>query len=465
MERMRKKVLVLNVVGLTRALLGDSTPNLAALASDGCCSHIQPQLPAVTCPVQATYLTGSRPSEHGIVANGWYMRELAEIRFWHQSNSLLQGNQIWADLKQIDPQATSANIFWWYNMYCPADISVTVRPMYPADGRKIPDIYTKPIELRLVLNERLGQFPLFHFWGPFSDIQSSRWIAGAARYILEKDTPNLTMVYLPHLDYALQKFGPNHADIPSEVQRIDALCGELIQIARKSGIEVVVLSEYGINEVDHPIHLNRVFRKKGWITIREELGLELLDAGASRVFAVADHQVAHIYIQDPSLLNEARLVLEQTEGVQTVLDEQGKKQYGLDHPRSGELVAVAKPRSWFTYYYWLDDSRAPDFARTIDIHKKPGYDPVELFLDPGLRWQKGALLWRLLKKKLGFRALMDVIPLDAGLVKGAHGALPSSPDHGALVICSEADALTSAEKRDGLDATRVKQTLLNRLRS
>ncbi len=230
-------------------------------------------------------------------------------------------------------------------------------------------------------------------------------------------------------------------------------------------MQVVVLSEYGIHEVDDPIHLNRVFRNKGWLEIRDELGLELLDAGASQVFAVADHQVAHIYIQDPTLLNEVRLLLEQVEGVDLILDEHGKRKYGIEHPRSGELVVIAKPRSWFTYYYWLDDTKAPDFARTIEIHKKPGYDPVELFIDPDLHWEKGAILWRLLKKKLGFRTLMDVIPIDADLVKGSHGALPVSTDQGALFICSEPDILTIEQRTEGLAATEVKQTLLRLLDS
>lgn len=463
--RIKKKLLVLNIVGLSQAHLGDNTPNLLALSESGNSCHIQTQLPAVTSSVQATYLTGSMPKEHGIVANGWYMRELAEVRFWHQSNHLLQSNQIWSDLKKLDPQATSANMFWWYNMYCPADISATVRPMYLADGRKIPDIYTHPAELRPTLNSRFGQFPLFNFWGPYSNIHSSKWIANSTQFVIENYTPNLAMAYLPHLDYALQKVGPNHASIPTELQQIDTLCGDLFRIAREQQMQIVVLSEYGINEVDNPIHLNRLFRRKGWLSVREELGLELLDAGASKVFAVADHQVAHVYIQDPDQINEVRRLVEGIDGVDIILGEQGKKRYGLDHHRSGELVIIAKPRSWFTYYYWLEDSKAPDFARTVDIHKKPGFDPAELFIDPAITCQKGAIIWRLLKKKLGFRTLMDVIPIDANLVKGSHGALPLSADQGAIFICSEAGTLTTEQKSKGLVATHVKQTLLNLLQN
>jgi len=188
---------------------------------------------------------------------------------------------------------------------------------------------------------------------------------------------------------------------------------------------VVLLSEYGITNVDTPVHLNRIFRERGWLTVKDELGLEILDAGASQVFAVADHQVAHIYLNNPVLEKSVRDVLEKTPGVEKVLGQAEKIAAGIDHPRAGDLLAVAKENAWFTYYYWLDDARAPDFARTVDIHRKPGYDPVELFLDPNIPLPKLKIAWRLLQKKLGFRMLMDLVPLDATLVKGSHGRRPA----------------------------------------
>ena len=201
---------------------------------------------------------------------------------------------------------------------------------------------------------------------------------------------------------------------------------------------MVLLSEYGISEVDTPVHLNRLFRERGWLAIKEELGFELLDCGASRVFAVADHQVAHIYINDASLENEVRTLLEKQPGVDEVWGAVEKSLNGIDHPRAGDLIAVAKERAWFTYYYWLDDARAPDFARTVDIHRKPGYDPVELFLDPAIPLVKAKVAWRLLQKKLGFRMLMDVIPLDASLVKGSHGRRPANPLEWPVLISGHA---------------------------
>ena len=205
---------------------------------------------------------------------------------------------------------------------------------------------------------------------------------------------------------------------------IDALFGELLAFYAKRGVEVVVVSEYGITDVDRPVALNREFRKRGWFTVKDELGLEMADLGASRVFAIADHQVAHVHVNDETLLGEVKAVLEGLDGVERVLEGDGKKAAGIDHARSGDLVVVADSRSWFSYYYWLDDRVAPDFARCVDIHRKIGYDPVELFLDPALCCPKLKVAWRLLKKKLGMRMLMDVVPLDGSLVKGSHGRLP-----------------------------------------
>ncbi len=453
---MPRKLVVLNVVGLTADLLGPHTPNLSRLAEWGDRAYIDPVLPAVTCSVQVTYLTGSLPREHGIVGNGWYFRDLAEVMFWRQSRHLARGEWLWDAARRAIPGCTCANLFWWFNMYSGANTSVTVRPMYPADGRKIPDIYTAPAERRTRLNAKLGAFPLFNFWGPMADIRSSRWIADAALDVMEQDDPTLTLVYLPHLDYPLQKLGPAHPSIPDELRRIDALCGELIDAAQARDAAVIVLSEYGVESVNRPVHINRALRAAGLLNIREELGRELLDAGASHAFAVADHQIAHVYVRDSDRIKEVRTTLERLDGIDALLDEHGKTAVGLDHPRSGELIAIAKPGAWFTYYHWLDDSRAPDFARTVDIHRKPGFDPVELFIDPEIRAPRLATAWRLMKKKLGFRTLMDLIPLDASLVKGSHGRAPAQPETGPLFLSSEPGCLPAR-----LGPTQVRQVLLS----
>jgi predicted AlkP superfamily pyrophosphatase or phosphodiesterase len=342
-------------------------------------------------------------------------------------------------------------------MHSAATWSVTPRPMYPADGRKIPDVYTQPPELRDELNARLGQFPLFQFWGPAASLASSRWIADCARHVYDTRRPTLTLVYLPHLDYNLQRLGPGDPAIARDLRAVDALCGELIGHARREGTRVVVLSEYGITPVTGAVHVNRALREAKLIQVRTELGRELLDPGASEAFAVADHQVAHVYVRRPERVAEVKRLLDGLPGVERVLDEGGKRAAGLDHPRAGELVLVARPDHWFTYYYWLDDARAPDFARTVDIHRKPGYDPVELFLDPALRLPKAQIGWRLAKKVLGFRYLMDVIPIDASLVKGSHGRPTDDAAAGPLVISSEPALLPDGP----VDATTVKTLLLH----
>jgi predicted AlkP superfamily pyrophosphatase or phosphodiesterase len=399
---------------------------LSKWASGGQVATVKPIIPAVTCSVQATYLTGKMPDEHGIVANGWYFRDECEVKFWRQSNKLVQAPSMWDMAKAIDPTFTCANLFWWYNMYSSVDYAITPRPMYPADGRKIPDIYTKPAEVRSQVQSELGQFPLFNFWGPNTSILSSQWIASSAKWIEQRYSPTLTLVYLPHLDYCLQRFGCDVERVKKDLEEIDAVCQDLINYYESRNAQIIVLSEYVITNVSKPIHLNRVLREAGLLAVREEMGRELLDAGASIAFAVADHQVAHIYVNDVAYIPKVRSLVEATEGVAQVLEGEERKIYHLDHPRAGELIAIARPEAWFTYYYWLDDRRAPDFARTVDIHRKPGYDPVELFLDPQLKFPKVKVGLTLLKKQLGFRYLMDVIPLDASLVRGSHGCLPIS---------------------------------------
>jgi predicted AlkP superfamily pyrophosphatase or phosphodiesterase len=453
------KTVVINAVGLTPALIGESTPRLRDFMSRGAMAHVGHVLPAVTTSVQSTYLTGTWPGEHGIVGNGWYFRDECEIKFWRQSNKLVERPKIWERAKAIDPLFTCANVCWWYAMYSSADYTVTPRPMYPADGRKVPDCWTHPGELRDWLQGELGTFPLFQFWGPATSINATRWIADAAIKIDERFNPTLSLVYLPHLDYGLQRTSTEPAGIAQDLHDLDAVCGKLIDHFGSRGTRIVVLSEYGVMPVSRPVHLNRLLRQRGLLSIRRELGRDVLDAGASAAFAVADHQIAHVYVNDRSRLNEVRGIVESAPGVEMVLDEAGKREAHLDHPRSGELVAVAAADSWFTYYYWLDDACAPDFARTVDIHRKPGYDPVELFLDPAIRFPKAKIGWILARRKLGMRPLMEVIPLDATLVRGSHGRAPLLPEHGPLFITSERDSLSATN----LAATDVSNLLMRHL--
>lgn len=458
-----KRTVVINIVGLAESLIGPRTPRLQKFAAAGARTSIVPALPAVTCTAQSSYVTGTPPARHGIVANGWYNREMAEVQFWKQSNHVVHGQKLWDELRALDPKFTCAKLFWWYNMYSSADYSITPRPMYPADGRKVFDIYTAPFSIREEIKQRLGEFPFFGFWGPAAGMDTpqgkadatSRWIAESAKWTEEKYQPTLSLVYLPHLDYNLQRVGPNHPGVARDLAEIDAIVGDLIDFFQKRSVQVVLLSEYGISEVDQPIHLNRLFREKGWIAVKDELGLELLDCGASKVFAVADHQIAHVYLNDRSLENQVRALLEKQPGIERVLGAKEKAEAQIDHERAGDLVVVSRERAWFTYYYWLDAKLAPDFARCVDIHRKPGYDPVELFLDPAIPLVKLKIIRRLLQKKLGFRMLMDVIPLDANLVKGSHGRRPDDPKEYPVFIADNPGSLPTGP----VDATAVKGEL------
>jgi predicted AlkP superfamily pyrophosphatase or phosphodiesterase len=454
-----RPLIVLNVVGLARRFVGDATPNIMRLAARGGLRGLDTVTPAVTCSVQSTLLTGLPPDGHGIVGNGWYFRDLGEVFLWRQSNRLVAGEKVWDAARRRNESFTCANLFWWYAMHAGTDIAVTPRPMYLADGRKIPDFWSSPADLRDELTRMLGPFPLFHFWGPAADIRSSRWIADAALHVLRTRAPTLTLIYLPHLDYVLQRHGPAHKSVQGDLAAIDAVCGDILAEADRSGAAVMLLSEYGITDVSRPVHINRALREAGWLQVRDELGHDQFDPANSDAFAVADHQIAHVYVRRPELLADVAACLAALPGVDRVLDADGKRSFGLDHPRSGELVALAETDSWFSWYHWLDDAKAPDFARTVEIHRKHGYDPVELFLDPALRFPRVSVAWRLAKRRLGFRSLMDVVPLDATLVRGSHGRVTADTMDGPVLISSDPALLPAG----AVSAASVKALMLRHM--
>ncbi|MEY3959197.1 MAG: hypothetical protein RJA37_1800 [Verrucomicrobiota bacterium] len=433
---------VLNVVGLSaRDLASGVMPRIAARAVKGSVARVRPAFPAVTCTAQSDYLTGRRPSEHGVVGNGWYDRTLSEVHFWKQSNRAVLAPKVWHDLHARNPKLKVANLFWWYNMGTDADIAVTPRPIYKADGGKIFDIASYPQRLKPALKAALGEFPFPSFWGPRAGLPSSRWIADCARWIEEHERPDLSLVYLPHLDYDLQRFGP--ADPRSDAARrdVDALVGDLAEFLESRGVEVLIVSEYAITAVDRAVPLNKVLRDRGWLELKPEDGSLTLDTFASKAFAVVDHQVAHVVVLDPAVREEVRKALLATPGVGEVLDAEGQAAAGIRHVRSGDFVVVADARSWFSYYWWEEGQGDPDYARTVDIHRKPGYDPCELFLDPKLSLPALRVAWFLLKKKLGFRALLEVIPQDASLVKGSHGRIPEDSLDWPVLIAPASAAL------------------------
>jgi predicted AlkP superfamily pyrophosphatase or phosphodiesterase len=455
-------LVLINAVGLTRRLLPMAT-RLKAIADAGWTYSLEEVVPAVTCTAQASMLTGKAPRHHGIVGNGWLFRETGEIRFWQQANSLLQAEPVYATAARLARERgrgfRSAKLFWWFNQGAAVNISVTPKPYYGADGNKVFGITGTPAGLTEQLERELGKFPFHTFWGPNAGLPCTQWIARAAAEVLDRERPDLTLVYLPHLDYDPQRFGPSGCEMNRLVGELDAACAPLLDRARSVGARVWVVSEYGHRDVSQPVLLNRVLRKAGLLVVRPGPFGETLDTFDSRAFAVCDHQLAHVYVHREEDLDRVRELLIQEPGVALIFAGEHRREIGLKHPRAGDLVALAKPEAWFAYPYWLDDRMAPDFARTVDIHRKPGYDPCELFFDPKLLWPRGRALRRLIQKKLGFRTLFDVVPLEPNLVKGSHGVPARRFEDRPVLI---GDGLKSSETVV-LDTAEVHRLLLEAL--
>lgn len=453
----RPPLVVLDVVGLTPRLLAHM-PRLRRIADEGFAAPLAPVLPALTCSVQASMLTGVEPARHGIVGNGWYFRDLGEVLLWRQHNRLVQAEPVWETARRQRPGLRVANVCWWYAMGASTDFTLTPRPIYYSDGRKEADCYTDPLRLHDQLTSKLGPFPLFRYWGPAAGIESSRWIAEATRALFEEQRPELTLAYLPHLDYDLQRFGPDAPQTLAAAGEVDAVAGDLAAQLRERGARVLVVSEYGIAAVRRPVDINRALRRAGLLSVYVQDGMEYLDPWTSRAFAVADHQIAHVYVRSPEDVPRTAELLQELPGIEHVLDADGIAEAGLGHERAGELLAIAAPDAWLTYYYWLDDELAPDFARTVEIHRKPGYDPAELFMDPADRLVKLRAALALARKKAGMRYRMSVVPLDPGCVRGSHGRLPASAEDGPMLLCSE-----PGERRERFAACEVRDLILRLL--
>ncbi len=455
---MAKPLLIMNIAGLGSQSVGPLTPHLSKLVDEGgALTSLQPPVPALTSPSQATILTGTLPDEHGIVANGWYFRDLALILNWQRSANLMQGETLWEAARAANLTFNCANLFWRYATHGTCDVNIIERPTYWADGRKSQDIYTEPGTIRDELVEQLGPFPLFRFWGPAADITSTRWIVDATLHLMEQQRFDLLLTYLPHLDYDHQRYGPDSPQGVQALRDVDAEAGRLIAGARSLGMEIAVVSDYAFEPVSRPIFLNRILREAGLIEVDHALNGEILEPGVSKAFAICDQQIAHAYVRADADVDKVRSLLAEVDGVEQVVGRDAMSRWGLNHQRAGELLAIAEPDCWFAYPYWLDDSLAPDFARCVAIHAKPGWDPAELFLAPGFRgkWQ---IAKRLLQSKLRIRAPFDVISSDATMVGGSHGRIPVSDRTRPVLMTSWARASDPATPMQD-----VKAILLQRL--
>lgn len=427
---MSKRVILLSIPGLREQDLA-AMPNLQKLAASGGTAKLIPSFPAVTCPVQANMTTGKLPREHGVVANGFFWREKGEVEMWTAWNDCILAPQIWDVLHERQPGTTSAVWFALHSKGCGADYVCTPAPIHNPDGSESLWCYTKPTELYGDFRDSLGHFPLQHFWGPLANIKSSAWIADSAIAAARNLKPNFFYIYLPHLDYAAQKSGPDSPAAQAAVVELDNVLGKLFnEINAAFAGETplwLVASEYTIQPVDHVTYPNRVLREAGLLAVKREGDAELLDLAESKAWALVDHQLGHVFVRDadPQVIEQVAKLFRGQQGIAEVLVGKDREQHGLNHPRTGEVVLVSTPNSWQAYYWWFDDRNAPPFARTVDIHRKPGYDPVEMHFD---------------------RQTMS-IPLDATLVKGSHGA-PANDGAGGVLIASQVGILSSAQLAD-----------------
>lgn len=452
-----RRVLLLNVAALSASQIGERTPTLKALAERGALTPMVPPFGALTCPAHASMSTGLPPAGHGIVGNGWYERAHAKVFNWGRSNHLISGEQIFEAVKRRAPDAKTASLLWRYSAHSAADLKVIERPTYWASGQKTFDFYTEPGDLHGRALKALGPFPFPFFWGPLAGWKSTGWILDLVKLVLREDQPTLTMAYAPFLDYDAQRFGPEDPRALEALTTLDAGLAALLEVAEASGVDVAVVSDYGFVAVERPIFLNRVLRDAGLLAVHAADNGEMLEPGVSRAFAHCDNQLAHVYVDDPCDLPAVARLLAETPGVARVLDAADQRAEGLSHPRCGDLVCVAERDAWFAYPYWLDEAKAPDFARCIAIFDKPGFDPCELFAPPGFGG-KLHLGRRVLQKKMGLAVPFDVVDPDATRVGGARNADRADVQNGAVLLTSWARPEAAS-----LPLEAVKQVVLDRL--
>ena len=377
------RVVVLDVVGLQpRHVTDELAPELSSLFGDT--TALRPAFPALTVPAQTTLATGRSPGEHGDVASGEYDREADEVAFWERDRD--GRDRLWETARGAG--TTTGALFFQHLIGTDADVAVTPSPIEDEDNNMLEmDCWSNPDGFYDDLREEFGHFPLHNYWGPAAGEASSEWILDAATEAVDRFDPDLLWVYLPHLDYAGLRHGPGE-ELRSAVGEVDRLVGGFLDALRADDRwdETVVnlVSEYGFHGVETPVFPNRALREEGLLSVTDDgEGGEEVDLAGSDAFAMVDHQVAHVYLDDE--VDEARELLRGLDGVDEVLGEEGKAERGVDHPNAGDLVLVAEPTAWFQYYWWFDRGDAPYYATDMDIHAKPGFDPCELFFgDEGL---------------------------------------------------------------------------------
>jgi predicted AlkP superfamily pyrophosphatase or phosphodiesterase len=440
-----KHVIILDIVGLESSHLNSNLiPNIANIANEGVSFKMEPVFPAVTCTIQASLLSGQYPNKHGIISNGLYDKTNYTISFWEQSSSLVQADRIWDIAKRHNSSSSikTAVLFGQNTMYSKSDVVITPRPLHTEDGM-IMWCYSKPLGYYETLKQKYGEFDLATYWGPLASYKSSNWIVQAACYTLENERPNLMFTYIPHLDYSVQRFGKNSREVTEDLRRADNMVGQVIQKTIDLGIrddtQFIIFSEYGFSNVHSHIPLNRKLREAGLLSVRKINDKEYIDFEFSKAIAMVDHQIAHVYVNNGST-DQIKRVLENIEGIERVLSDEEKKALNINHERSGDLIALSDKDSWFTYYWWDDDTKAPNFAKTVDIHRKPGYDPAELFIDPNTK----------------------SIPLNPDKIRASHGRPADSiTEEGLALFISNQKSVISKDSKENVSCVDIGKYLIN----
>jgi predicted AlkP superfamily pyrophosphatase or phosphodiesterase len=432
---MTRKLLIVDVAALSPTEVTDRTPNLRALAAKGGLYPLREPFPSLTCPSHATLVTGSLPSSHGMIGNCLYSREYAKLFNWNRSGHLVSGMPLWEAARARDPKVTTANLFVRNCADSTCEIRVTERPVYWMSGKKQFEFFAEPRTLHAELVNKLGPFPFPKFWGPLAGLGSSEWIIGAALQIMERNNPELMLVYPPYLDYDGARFGPDSPQVAKALAAMDTALSPLIRAAQSQDRDVLIVSDYGFETVDQPVYLNRELRRAGFLSVEDAPNGERLDPGTSRAFAVCDNQVAHVYVARGEDIPAVRAILEAVSGVREVFDTAAQVDLGIDHPRSGELIATSTPRAFFSYPYWFEANKQPDFADCVAVFDKIGTDTCELFLKPGLAGKLHTAK-RLAQLGLGLKVPFDIVDTNDANVRGARRIARNDPQRGAAAISS-----------------------------
>ncbi|MDR2643391.1 MAG: alkaline phosphatase family protein [Planctomycetaceae bacterium] len=505
-----RKLVFISVPGLRRIDV-ERLPELRAMTSSGGMATLTSGFPAVTCPVQSNMTTGVRPDQHGIVANGLYLKNvdkvdlelrlesklsgaklfgnivsscnfdpeikqpvwpksenLPYIEMWTSPNSAVESPQIWDVLrgkqdntyqrqfrirrrKSINTglpifqsvrinrnsrvnKLKSAVWFALLSKFCLADYVCNFAPIHNPDGSESLWCYTRPYLFYGGLRDKLGHFPVQGYWGPLAGQSASEWIVDSAIIGANKFKPDYFYVYVPRLDYTPQKFGANASELSADLADLNKLFVKLrAGFTEALGCEPtwLIAGEYAVTDVSSVVYPNRILREMGLLSIEERNGQEYLLPSKSRCFALCDHQFSHIHFNDadPQLMQRVADKFRNESGIDEVLVGDERAKYNLTHRRSGEIILISEPDSWQAYYFWNDDSKVPEYARKVDIHRKPGYDPVELFFD---------------------RETMSV-PLDANLIRGSHGAPARDNSQKTVVLASKPELLADKKQFDDID--------------